>query len=266
MPGPDELDLALIAGAARAAGEIARGYWRKSPKVWDKGEGHGPVTEADLAINGMLEARLRGARPGYGWLSEETPDTPDRLAARRVFVLDPLDGTRAFIEGDKTFAHSIAVIEDGAPVAAAVYLPVHGLMFTASADGPALLNDAPIHPSQRISAEGATVLTSRAALAPEHWQDDSPPAVRREFRASLAYRLCLVAEGRFDAMLTLRPTWEWDIAAGDLIARRAGAHVTDRTGAALRFNATDPRANGVVAGAPGVHGALLAQLRPAGDR
>ena len=118
MPGPDELDLALIAGAARAAGEIARGYWRKSPKVWDKGEGHGPVTEADLAINGMLEARLRGARPGYGWLSEETPDTPDRLAARRVFVLDPLDGTRAFIEGDKTFAHSIAVIEDGAPVAA----------------------------------------------------------------------------------------------------------------------------------------------------
>ena len=96
-------------------------------------------------------------------------------------------------------------------------------------------------------AGGATVLTSAATLAPEHWAGRMPPPVRRVFRASFAWRLCLVAEGRFDAALTLRPSWEWDIAAGDLIARRAGATVTDRSGAGLRFNRPDPRADGVIA-------------------
>jgi myo-inositol-1(or 4)-monophosphatase len=256
LPGHD---LALLTEAARLAGEIALAFWKRGPQVWDKGGGHGPVTEADLAVNAMLEARLRAARPDYGWLSEETADGPDRLACERVFVIDPIDGTRAFIAGEDTFAHSLAVAEAGRIVAAVVFLPALDRLYCASAGSPALRDGQPIAASAAGSEQGATVLTTAAALAPEHWPG-GVPAVKRSFRASLAYRLCLVAEGRHDGMLTLRDAWEWDIAAGSLIAERAGARVTDRLGAALRFNAAPPQARGVLAAGPAVHRGLLARL------
>ncbi|MGB3280066.1 MAG: inositol monophosphatase family protein, partial [Pseudorhodobacter sp.] len=115
MPGPDELnaDLDLLVSAALEAGSIALRYFKREPQTWEKGDGAGPVTEADLAVNTMLAQRLRAARPGYGWLSEETPDNTARLAARRVFIIDPIDGTRAFIDGQDSFAHSLAIAEDG---------------------------------------------------------------------------------------------------------------------------------------------------------
>lgn len=234
-------------------------FWRKSPAVWDKGGGAGPVSEADLAVNRMLESELRSARPDYGWLSEETPDTIERLDRERVFILDPIDGTRAFLDGDSSFAHSLAVAEQGRIVAAAVYLPAKDLLFTATRGGPALCNAAAVRVSSAAEAEGATMLTSKATFAPEHWPRGVPP-LRREFRASLAWRLCLVAEGQFDAMMTLRPTWEWDVAAGALIVERAGGMVSDRTGGALVFNAPDPRLNGVLAAPAGLHAPLIAAL------
>ena len=195
-------------------------------------------------------------------LDPSSPDASARLAAERTFIVDPIDGTRAFIAGEKTFAHSLAVAEAGRITAAVVYLPLYDALYAATSDGPATLNGAPIRASAETRAEGATLLTARANLAPEWWRDATPPPFRREFRASLAYRLCLVAEGRFDAMLTLRPTWEWDIAAGDLIARRAGATVTDQTGSGLTFNAADPRAKGVIAGPPALWTILQQGLRP----
>ena len=112
-----ERDLALLTDAAREAGLIALRYWRRNPQVWDKGGEHGPVTEADLAVNDMLKARLLAARPDHGWLSEETPDDPARLSRECVFIIDPIDGTRAFIAGEDTFAVSLAVVEQGIPVA-----------------------------------------------------------------------------------------------------------------------------------------------------
>ncbi|MEI2805730.1 3'(2'),5'-bisphosphate nucleotidase CysQ [Albidovulum sp.] len=240
-------DLELLTGAARAAGEIALRYWRKRPESWDKPGGAGPVTEADLAVNGMLHADLGAARPDYGWLSEETPDDAARLGRGRSFIVDPIDGTRAFIDGDESFAHSLAVAEAGRIIAAVVYLPAKDALYAATETGEATLNGQPIRASARTEAERATLLASRPNLAPEHWKDGTPPPFRREFRASLAWRLCLVAEGRFDAMLSLRPTWEWDIAAGDLIARRAGARVTDRMGDAIAYNAAEPLAQGIIA-------------------
>lgn len=245
MPAND--DLALLTEAGRAAGEIALRYWRKRPESWDKPGGAGPVTEADLAVNAMLHADLGAARPDYGWLSEETPDDSVRLGRGRSFIVDPIDGTRAFIEGDESFAHSLAVAEAGRITAAVVYLPAKNALYAATETGEATLNGRPIRASGRTEAGRATLLTSRPNLAPEHWKGGTPPPFRREFRASLAWRLCLVAEGRFDAMLSLRPTWEWDIAAGDLIARRAGARVTDRTGRAIAYNAAEPRAEGIIA-------------------
>lgn len=253
-----ERDLALLTEAARSAGAIALRYWRQAPKVWEK-PGQGPVTEADLAVNDHLRGLLRGARPDYGWLSEEDADSPARLGQDRLFVLDPIDGTRAFIAGEETFAVSLAVVRQGQPMAGVVYLPALDRLYTATAGGVALKDGQPIRASDQPGIEGATLLTTAAAMAPEHWPGGVPD-LKRSFRASLAYRLCLVAEGRHDGMLTLRDAWEWDIAAGALIAAVAGAQVTDRTGAVLEFNRPHPQAAGVIAAAPGLHGALLARL------
>jgi myo-inositol-1(or 4)-monophosphatase len=256
---PEADDLAVLTEAALAAGRIAMRFWRQAPKSWDKGGEHGPVSEADLAVNAALHERLRVARPGYGWLSEETPDDAARLAHDRVFVVDPIDGTRAFLAGEDGFAVSLAVVQAGRPVAGVVHLPAKGRTYAAAVDGPALLDGAPIACSTRADVTGADVLTSRASMAPEHWPGGVPD-LKRSFRTSLAWRLCLVAEGRHDAMLTLRDTWEWDIAAGALIAERAGCRVTDRRGTPLRFNAAHPQVDGVVAANPVLHQALASGL------
>ena len=260
MPETDA-DLALLTEAAAEAGRIALGFWRKSPKHWDKGGEHGPVSEADLAVNDALRARLAAARPGYGWLSEESPDDPARLTCARVFILDPIDGTRAFLAGEENFSVSLAVAEAGRVTAAVVHLPAKARSYSATAEGPACRDGAPIRPASRAELAGADVLTSRTALQPEHWPGPGGvPEVKRSFRASLAYRLCLVAEGRHDAMLTLRDTWEWDVAAGALIAARAGCAVSDRLGQPLRFNNPAPRVAGTVVANPGLQRQILAGL------
>ena len=257
---PDS-DLALLIDAAKAAGEIARRFWRKSPEAWEKEAGAGPVTEADLAVNAMLEAELRRARPEYGWLSEESADESARLAAERCFIIDPIDGTRAFIEGSDGFSHSLAVVERGVPVAACVFVPMREEMFTATLSGPATLNGAPIRARSRPLGE-ANVLTAAASFHPVHWRRDQIPPLTRAFRSSIAWRLCLVAQGAFDSAMSLRPAWEWDIAAGALIAERAGARATDRMGGALRFNRSTPQANGLVCAADPLHSEIIARLAP----
>lgn len=254
-------DLALIRAAAREAGEVALSYFGQSPEVWWKNEGRSPVSAADFASNERLHGILRAARPDYGWLSEESEADPSRLDAQHCFIIDPIDGTRAFIDGQDSFAHSLAVAQGDRIVAAAVYLPARDLCYTASVDGPALLNGAPIAPS-RHAMQGARVLTYRAATDPGHWRGGQPPPFRREFRPSLAWRLCLAAQGRFDAALSLRAVWEWDIAAGSLIAERAGAMVSDRRGGRMRFNSPRAMIDGlIVAGSP-LHGQLLEALAP----
>ncbi|MCU0829440.1 MAG: hypothetical protein MUE52_19150 [Tabrizicola sp.] len=152
-----------------------------------------------------------------------------------VFIVDPIDGTRAFIAGEETFAHSLAVVRHGVVAAAVVYLPALDRIYCASESSGPMKDGQPIRASGRERLEGADILTTKAHMAPEKWPG-GVPEITRHFRASLAYRLCLAAEGRFDGMLTLRDAWEWDIAAGSLIAEKAGAVVTDRHGMGLRFN------------------------------
>lgn len=253
-----EHDLPLLIDAARAAGDIARKHFRNDAEVWDKGDGQGPVTEADLEIDRMLRATLTEAQPDYGWLSEETADTGQRLNRERVFIVDPIDGTRAFVEGQKTFSHALAIVENGVPVVGVVYLPLLDLMFTATLGGGAQLNGEDLATSGRATLDGAELLGNKKMFASEHW--GGPLPVTQHFRSSLAYRLSLVAQGSFDGMITLRPSWEWDIAAGDLIAREAGAVVTNRVGAPLRFNNTQPQVNGVLAAPMAVHAGLMTRL------
>lgn len=259
MRAPDD-DLSLLVDAARAAGVIALRYWRQDPQSWEKPDDAGPVTEADLAVNDELQRHLTGMRPDYGWLSEESEADPARLDARRCFIIDPIDGTRAFIAGQEGFSHSLAVAEGDRIVAAVVYLPVSGRCYTAAVDGPAQLNGQPITPSD-AGIDGASVLTYRAASDAVHWRGGMAPGFTREFRPSLAWRLCLAAEGRFDAALSLRAAWEWDIAAGSLIAERAGAAVTDRRGHRMRFNSPRAMVDGLIVAGPRLHGELLDALQ-----
>ena len=254
-----ERDLALIADSARAGGTVAMRYWKADPQVWEK-PGLGPVTEADLAVNDLLAQRLQAARPGYGWLSEETTDSAARLDCEYIFMIDPIDGTRAFIAGEKHFAVSIGVARNGHITAGAVYMPALGRMYTATENGPALMNGEPIRASSRSSLDGAHLLMSKSYLAPEHWHR-LPPDLKRSFRSSIAYRLCLIAEGAYDGMISTRDAWEWDIAAGSLIAARAGAGVSDRLGAPLRFNAPGAKTAGIFAAAPMVHQGILRDLK-----
>ncbi|MEL7154587.1 MAG: 3'(2'),5'-bisphosphate nucleotidase CysQ [Pseudomonadota bacterium] len=254
-------DLPLIPDAVRAAGEVALRYTGPSARRWDKPGNAGPVTEADLAVNDTLHSQLRGARADYGWLSEESDDDPDRLNRDAVFIIDPIDGTRSYVEGGRTWAIAVAVADQGLITAAAVYLPMRDMLFAAALGEGASLNEEPLRVSQQQSVTGARVLAARPNFDARHWHSDVP-AVDRHYRPSLAYRLALVGTGRFDAMVTLRPSWEWDIAAGSLIVAEAGGRVTDRMGEPLRFNQHRPQHDGVVAGTTPVQSALIAALRP----
>ena len=252
-------DLSLLTDAAQAAGEVALPFWRRTHKSWEKAEGAGPVTEADLAVDAMLKDRLLAARPDFGWLSEESEDSGSRQSTSQVFIVDPIDGTRAFMAGERTWAHSLAISRNGTITAAVIYLPAREKLYTAKLGGGAFLNGVSIRSSSRSSLDNATVLSAKPNLNLKYWPNGLPQ-MHRHFRASLAYRLALIAEGRFDAMLTFRDTWEWDVAAGTLITKEAGGMVSDRFGDAPIFNNPKPVLRGLIAAGPPVHGDLLRHL------
>lgn len=256
MPANDDLD--LLIDAAQAAGEVARKFTGPEAQRWDKPDGAGPVTEADLAVNEVLEDILQKARPDYGWLSEETEDNEDRLKSELTFIIDPIDGTRSFIEGGRTWAHSLAVVQDGRVIAGVVFLPMRDMLYAAALDQGATLNGDTLVASQSGDLFNAELLSAKPNLQEKFWAP-AVPRFQRVYRPSLAYRCALVGQGRFDGMITFRPTWEWDVAAGSLIATEAGAKVTDRSGAPLRFNRADPRTHGIIAAAPKLHQNLLDQ-------
>lgn len=262
MPETED-DLALLGRAARTAGEIALRHFRGPVQVWEKAEGQGPVTEADLAVDAMLREELTAARPSYGWLSEESADDPGRGNAERVFIVDPIDGTRAFIKGETGFSIALAVADGGRVTAAVVHLPARGETYSAALGQGARLDGRPIVASTREQLADANALGASRQFHADFWPGGAPPC-NRHFRTSLAWRLCLVAAGRFDLMLTLRDSFEWDIAAGSLIAGEAGAEVTDREGHPFAFNRTNPLQPGVIAAPAALHRQLMALRRGPG--
>ena len=261
MPAPDldRRDLDLLHGAALQAGEIAMRWFRQPVESWDKQGGQGPVSEADLAVNDMLKAELLAARPDYGWFSEETADTRARLDHERVFIVDPIDGTRAFLAGDSGFCHALAVVAGGEVRAAAVHLPARGETYLALRGGGAVMNGAAISPSRRTEAQGARALITKSQLKSDRWRGRAPGLIPH-FRGALIHRLCLIAGGRFDVMLTLRDAYEWDVAAGALIASEAGAQVADSHAALPVFNSASGIIPGIVAGPPPIVGEILRRL------
>ena len=261
MPGRD--DLALIEQAAREAGAIARSYFGGDYKKWDKGKGQ-PVTDADIAVDNFLRDALLKARPNFGWLSEETRDDPARHGCARVFVVDPIDGTVAFIKGRPHFAVAVAIVEDTRPTAAVVYNPVLDECFTAALGEGAAMNGAPIHASAQAAIEGCRMLGDKAMLSHPAWNNPplTPwPEMHIETRNSIAYRMALVADGRFDAALALSAKCDWDLAAADLIVHEAGGLVTDHRGALLHYNGAVPIQRTMLAAAPHLHPLLVDKLR-----
>ncbi|WP_062206987.1 3'(2'),5'-bisphosphate nucleotidase CysQ [Aureimonas sp. AU12] len=238
-------DLQLLTEAAAEAGRIALGFWKRDPEVFWKGSS--PVSEADFAVDDHLRRTLLGARPDYGWISEETAAQPAGAGEERFFVVDPIDGTRSFLRGEATWCVSIAVIARGRPVAGIIDAPALEEVLGATADGPAQLNGETI----RVSPEpedGRLRLSMpdgmRRKLEGQHGaRIDFAPGV-----PSLAYRLALVASGRLDGTLILPRANDWDIAAGDLILERAGGALARLDGSRHLYNPAPERHGVLVAG------------------
>ena len=232
------------------AGRLASTLFRQSVRNWRKGD-NSPVSDADLAVDRLLRERLMKARPGFGWLSEESPDGPARLAASHVWVVDPIDGTRAFLKGGDQWCISAGLVRDGAPVAAAVYRPMTEELYTAAKDRGATLNHVAISASRQSTISGARILgakqiTQKLAGCVALGAADIP----------LALRLCLVARGHYDAFAAATPKHDWDICAGHLILEEAGGIVTDLPGRPCIYNRPDPFQRGIVASNAALHGLI----------
>jgi myo-inositol-1(or 4)-monophosphatase len=253
-------DLRLIRDAALRAGALAEAERDRGLKITHK-DGGSPVTNADLAVDAMLKTVLLDARPDYGWLSEETADTAERLTRRRLFIVDPIDGTVAFMKSRPWWCVPIAVIEDGRPVAAVIHVPALNETFEATLGGGARLNGRPISASDVDTLDDAAVLADARLMEGPHWPEPWPP-MRYEKRNALAYRMALVASGAFDAAIALTPKWDWDVAAGALIATEAGARVSDHHGRPWAFNRPDPRQASLVCSAPALHPLILRRTAP----
>ncbi|WP_374274282.1 3'(2'),5'-bisphosphate nucleotidase CysQ [Brevundimonas sp.] len=252
-------DLALLRAAAAEAGALALSERAAGLRI-DSKPGGSPVTSADLKVDALLRDRLLSARPDYGWLSEETADAPERLTRRRIFVVDPIDGTVAFMKNRPWWCVPIAVIDGDRPVAAVIHAPALNETFEATLGGGARLNGQPIAASDIDSLDDASVLADARILEGPQWAEPWPP-MRFERRNAIAYRMALVASGAFDATLALTPKWDWDIAAGALVATEAGALVTDHHGRPWAFNRADPRQPSIVCAAAGVHPLIVQRTR-----
>jgi myo-inositol-1(or 4)-monophosphatase len=253
--------LQLLGDAAREAGALAMRWFRPgertAARIWTKGKSS-PVTEADIAVDGFLRTRLAAAGSDFGWLSEETEDSPERLSFRRVFVVDPIDGTRGFAEGDPRWCVSIALVEDGAPVAAVVHAPALDLTHEASAAGPALLNGAAIAASHASSLSGARIAGPRFMLDTLAGAGTGILPIPKI--PSLAHRLCKVADGSLDLALASKDAHDWDIAAAHLILDRAGGRLGDFAGAAPRYNRETTVHGNLLAAPAASFDTLLAEL------
>jgi myo-inositol-1(or 4)-monophosphatase len=249
-------ELALAKKAARAAGEILRGYWRRGGyKIGSKGHDN-PVTAADLEADRAIKKLLRDPFPGYGWLSEETVDNDDRLECRRVWIVDPLDGTKEFINGIPEFAVAIALVEDGVPVLGVTYNPIKREMYWAARGVGCHLNTRRVRVTRKRTLKRATVLASRSETARGEWQGFGG-MLKVSPTGSVAYKLAMVAAGKADATFTRSPKSEWDIASGAALVIEAGGTITDIKGREIRFNQRNVKLEGLIADNTILHAALM---------
>jgi myo-inositol-1(or 4)-monophosphatase len=242
-----------------AAGDLALRHFRAGGEHWFKAPGQ-VVTAADVEVDRLLHETLIGAFPDDAWLSEERSDDRLRLQRRRVWVVDPIDGTRAFASGLPEFAISVALLVDGVPALGTVANPATGERFEAERGCGAWQGGARLHVSTHERLEGAQLLSSRTEMRRRNWPELMPEAAFTEL-SSLAYKLVLVAAGRFDGLISRRASHDWDLAAAQLLIGEAGGLLTGADGADLTLNQPEPRHAGLAAaGTLALHRALVTRL------
>jgi myo-inositol-1(or 4)-monophosphatase len=263
LPATEVVDLkrqaARLADSVREAGLLALSMFKTPLKNWTKGEALSPVSDADIAVDVLLRERLTSDGAAIAWLSEESVDDPARLEARYVWIVDPIDGTRAYIAGLPDWAVSAALVENGRPVAACLYAPVSDEFFMAVADQGARRNGVAITATSGAQIEQARIAGPKKFL--ERVQAIVPPFAVMPRTRSLALRLARVAEGTFDAAIAGGNSHDWDLAAADLLVHEAGGALTSFGGDAVTYNRPVPRHGTLVAAGRDRHAALLELFR-----
>ena len=256
MLASDGIDRAAIAARLTEivgdAGRLALRFFKSPVKSWMKGAGEGsPVSEADIAVNLLMQERLSAAQVGCGWLSEETEDDPARLASERIWVVDPIDGTRAFLAGRADWTISVALVESGRPTVAALYAPVTDELFVAVRGKGATLNGA------RMAVDVGAALAGARITGPQRMLDQlsarAPGLVFEPKIHSLALRFARVAEGRLDVAFGGGNSHDWDLAGADLLVHEAGGVLTTMTGETITYNRPQPRHKALLAAGPPRH-------------
>ena len=241
-------DLELAIQAAREAGALTLEYFGGQYEVEDKGGGD-PLTTADLAANVALSERLRSARPDYGWLSEETVDNKTRLSCQKTWIVDPIDGTREFVEGLPEYVVCVALCDSGLPTVGVIYNPARDALYAAVHQGGAFLNGKRVFCSETSSLTVATSIVSRSEDKRGEITAFRPHLGPVTPVGSVAYKLALVAAGETDMNFSVQPKNEWDVCAGDLLIREAGGHMLDLQGNVRHYNQADTLIRGgLVAG------------------
>jgi myo-inositol-1(or 4)-monophosphatase len=266
-------ELQIAIEAARRAGELTLrdfdgdfAVQNKNTGRADRREGrdlraadYDPVTSADRAADCCLREALLGAFPDYGWLSEETVDSPERLDRKAVWIVDPLDGTKEFVSGIQEYAVSVALVEDGEPTVAVIFNPPRDELYSAVKGGGTFVNGKRVFCTPTPALEQAVLIVSRSEAS--RGEIDPLRPHLREIRplGSVAYKLAVVAAGEADLNVSVQPKNEWDVCAGDLLVREAGGHMVDLNGVVRRYNQPDPLIRGGLAAAnPGLADLMVA--------
>ena len=254
LPSLDE-DYELLKSAVRDAGALAISYFKQEIQSFKKPDGS-DVSEADLAVDAALKLDLITRRKDYGWLSEESPDDRSRLNHSRVWMIDPIDGTSAYLRHIAEWTVSAALVEDGVPVLGVIYNPATDEFFHAMRGHGAFLNDVPIHVSGKSTLLGAKMIASGGLFKKKIWEDPWPE-VEARWVNSVAYRLALVACGKGDATISLTAKAEWDLAAAAVIMAEAGGITSDHHGNPHHYNRERPRFPSLVASGKALHPLLI---------
>lgn len=260
MPGSDPLTLrSALEAIMREAGELALHTSRGEFKRWTKGADHSPVSEGDIAVNNLLHTKLRALAPQAGWLSEETEDDVAGRSVQCAWVVDPIDGTRAYIAGFPDWTISVALVEGARPRLAALYAPVTGEMFLAVAGQGATLNGEPMTASGGAELAGARLAGPKRYL--DRLADLSDDTLPQPKVHSLALRLTRVAHGGLDIAFASPGSHDWDLAAADLLVHEAGGTMTDLAGQPLRYNQPLTVHKALIAAGNARHGTLIGLMR-----
>jgi myo-inositol-1(or 4)-monophosphatase len=251
-------DTALLRATVQEAGALALSLFRTELKNWTKGASS-PVSEADIAVNDLLEKRLRSATPDYGWLSEESVDDETRLGKHRVWIVDPIDGTRGYLAGREDWCVSVALVENASPLLAAVLVPASDEFFFAMRGQGAVRNNVPVHATVGTELDfsrvaGPKPLVQRLSRSP----DD---VVLYPRIGSLALRLCRVAQGSLDAAFAGGQSRDWDLAAANLIVQEANGNMTALSGDTIQYNRPDVAHGVLVAAGRDRHARIVAHFR-----